>query len=154
MFGNNLCICLLDSPKHTDSLWKTIHASGACRVRLQIRTVLQIFLSYFSYEWELPFHMSLSTQYTVVVCFGNLKLEYASVPGSGAIIIPLSEKTRFLRVTVCRFVHHYNYTQYMIYRCIWSTGVNSKRSIFLSLDFLTSGSSYQIDTKTPATCQK
>ena len=30
------------------------------------------------------------------------------------------------------------YTQYMIYRCIWSTDVNLNRSIFPSLDFLTS----------------
>ena len=28
-----------------------------------------------------------------------------------------------------------DYAQYMIYRCIWSTGVNSKHSIFQSLDF-------------------
>ena len=61
--------------------------------RLQIRTVLRVFLSYFSYEGELPFHMSLSTQYIEVVCFGNLKLGSALVPSSGAIIIPLSEKT-------------------------------------------------------------
>ena len=40
-----------------------------------------------------PFHMSLSTQYTVAVCVGSLKLGSAVVPGSGAIIIPLSEKT-------------------------------------------------------------
>ena len=70
--------------------------------------VLRVFVSYFSYEWELPLHMSLLTQYTVVVCFGNLKLWSAVVPGSGAIIIPLPEKARVLHLTVCRFVHHYN----------------------------------------------
>ena len=37
--------------------------------------------------------MSLSTQYKVAVCFGNLKLGSALVPGSGAISISLLEKT-------------------------------------------------------------
>ena len=36
------------------------------------------------------------TQYTAVVCFGNLKLETSLVPGSGAIVILLLEKTSFL----------------------------------------------------------
>ena len=40
--------------------------------------------------------MSLSTQYTAAVCFGNLKLESALVPGSGAIIIPLSENEFYM----------------------------------------------------------
>ena len=62
----------------------------------------------FSYEWELPFHMSLSAQYTAAVCFVNLKLESALVTGSGAIIISRSEKTWFLHATVCRLVHHHN----------------------------------------------
>ena len=53
----------------------------------------EYFLSYFSYEWELHFHMSLSSQNTVAVRFGNLKLGSALVPGLRAIIIPLSEKT-------------------------------------------------------------
>ena len=66
------------------------------------------FLWYFSYEWGLPFHMSLSTQYTVAVRFGNLQLGPALVPCSGAIITPLSEKTWFLHIIVCRFVYNYN----------------------------------------------
>ena len=37
--------------------------------------------------------MSLSAQYTVAVCFCNLKFDSAMVPGLGAIIIPLEEKT-------------------------------------------------------------
>ena len=39
--------------------------------------------------------MSLSTQYTAAVCFGNLKLQSALVSGLRAIIIPLSEKNDF-----------------------------------------------------------
>ena len=39
--------------------------------------------------------MSLSTQYTPAVRFGNLNLGSALVSGSGAIIIPLSERRDF-----------------------------------------------------------